>query len=513
MGVAATMTVEAQFTPGVWTDITADTYAAAGLTIKYGIFGSGPLDCVAGTGECAFALQNWATAGGRPQGYYSPLHASVRAGWTFGTAIRVNFVYAAVTYTKFRGKVGVIDPEPGLYGRQTVRVVAYDGMRDLASADVRNVALQIGASESTLISAVLDSLDVNTQPVARSIDAGIDTYPYAFYDVGGGEKALALVQKVCVNAFGLAAMKGDGTFIFRSRSTRATSASSYTFADTMQAMTAPSSLEQVYNIVRVTIHPKTIDSAATTVLWAATGTPLSIPAGQSITVWADYRDPANTTTLIGGTAVVNPLVAGTDYAGNAQADGLGANLTANLTVTVTPFASTAKVVIANTHASATVYLVDGAGAAKLQIRGKGVYDRGPQTYEASSTAGYGTQPLNIDLDYQSDASIAQSYATYVQAQYKSLSSRVLTLTVAANTSDPFMTQVLAREPGDIVTVSETVTGLSNIEAVISGIEIEARGGGPWVTCTWSMAPAAPFKSWILGVAGRTELGQTTILGF
>jgi hypothetical protein len=511
MGVAATMVVEAQFSVGVWTDITTDTNAAGGLTIRYGVPGSGPLDCVAGTGECSFELKNDRSNSAATQGYYSPLHASKRTGWTFGIPLRVRFTYGT-TRTKFRGKVGAIDPDAGQYARQRVRVIGYDGMRDLAEADVRSVSIQVNQSESVLVSSVLDSLDTGAQPVARDIDTGVDSYPYAFHDVGPGEKALSLIKKVAINAFAFVAMKGDGTFILRSRSSRATGASAYSFVNTMHGLTAPSSLDQVFNVVRATIHPKTVDAAATTVIYSTTGTPPAINPGETITIWADYRDPSNTATLIGARDVVNPLVSGTDYSGNSQVDGLGSNLSASLSVTVVPFASTAKLTVTNNHASATIYLVNGSGVAFLQIRGKGIYDRGPQTFETASAATYGTRNLPIELDYLSDPTLAQSYATYVQAQYKDLSNRVGSIQFIANDSAAFMDQALDREPGDVIAVTEAVTGLTLIEAVIQSVELTVTEG-PWIVCRWLLAPAAPFKSWVLGVAGRSELEQTTRLGF
>jgi hypothetical protein len=511
--VYPSVAVEANLS-GAWTDLFLcdDIAQAAPLRISYGISGDGPLDCVAGTGECAFDLLNSANQKGRPLGYYSPVHRNARAGWGFGVPIRVKFRYGGVTKTKFYGKVWDIDPDPGLYGPRRVHVTAYDGMRDLAEADVREVAIQINKTEADLATAILDAAPTEAQPLARSIDTGVDTFPYAFHEVGSGENALALLKRVAVNSFALIAMKGDGTLMLQSRATRATGASVFTFDDSQfQGLRAPHAADQVYTVVRVTIHPKTIDAAATTVLWAATGTAPSIAAGTTIEIWADYRDPANTTTLIGGTAVVNPLVSGTDYAANSAADGSGSDLSASLAFTVEPFASTAKIAITNNHPTATAYLVNGAGATLLQLRGKGIYDRGPQTFEASSASTISRQ-LAIDLDYQSDGQIAQGYATYIQAQYADLSNRIEELVFLANSSPDLMLQALTREPGDIVTISESVTGLSSVEAVIQSVELTLSAGGV-LRCRWGLAPAAPFKSWILGVSGRTELGETTILGF
>ena len=355
------------------------------------------------------------------------------------------------------------------------------------------------------------------QPPARDIDAGVDTYAYAFDDVGGGQKAAGLIKDVVQSGLGLFFAKGDGTVVYRTRHARATGSSAYTFTNSMRpgGLVVPSSLDKVYNHVRATIHPKTIDAAATTVLFALSGTPPSIAAGASLTIWGDFRDPDEVKRLIGGTAVVDPLVSGTDYAGNAAANGSGADLTASLSIAITPFASTCKFVITNNHASSTIYLVTTGGVTKLQVRGKGVYDDGPQTFEAESTQSYGDRPVSIDMPYQDDPDIGQSAATYLEAQYNALDSLVEEIVFLANDSDDLMTQALAREPGDIITVTETLTGLSSVDAVIQRVELEIGLGssGPRLLCRFGLAPAAPFNIWQLGVAGNSELGETTVLGF
>jgi hypothetical protein len=581
-----TVVVEVQLSADVWTDLSADLNAVSGLRAHYGLTGNRPLDLVAGTGECEFWLKNHAGNSAATQGYYSPLHASVRAGWTVGIPCRVRFVdgsdavqsvtaltrasstatatlvghgystgdyvtiagadqseytgtaQIAVTdpdtftyavsgtpatpatgtitaqrcYVKHRGKVRLIDPLPGRYGPQLVRVVSYDGMRDLGEADLREVDLQVNQGEDDLVTAVLDALPSAAQPLARDLDAGVDTHPYAFDEIGRGTKALSVLSDIAASSFALIFMKGDGTLRLQSRNTRAAGASAYTFAtDSMHGLEVPVDVELLHNLVRVTIHPRTIDAAATTVVYSTTGTVPSVAAGETLTLWVEYRTPDETRVLIGALDVVSPLVASTDYAGNAAADGSGADLTADLDVTLTPFASTAKIEIANTGTQ-TVYLVDGSGNPFLQIRGKGVYDLGPRTFQAESVQNYGQRPLDVDLPYQSNATIAQSYAIYLQAQYSTLVSQLGTLEFLANDSAAFLTQALAREPGDLITLSETVTGIAAVEAVIHRVEIELRPG-PWMVCRWLLAPAAPFKAWLLGVVGRSELGTTTRLGF
>lgn len=501
--------IEAEFSPGTWTDITDDADASNGMRIAYGIQGQGPLDCVAGTGECQFALRNDASVGA--VGTYSPLHANVQSGWTVGTPLRVTLTSGSLARVKHRGKVGMIDPEPGTYRKPRAFVTSYDGMRDLAEADVREVTLQIGQSEDDLLTEICDALPSDAQPVTRDFDTGVDTFPYAFDDVGPGLKALTLVKDVAVSAFALVAMKGDGTLMLQNRQSRANTASAFTFDDTMNGLFVPADKGNLYNRVRVTIRPKTIDAAATTVLWESSGTVLSVASGQTVTLWVEYRDPDESRTLIGGQSLVNPPTATTDYLANSASDGSGSNLTGSIAITMTDFASASKLEITN-NAAVTAYFVDGSGDPFLRIKGKGVYDLGPQTFEATSTQTYGIKPLPIELRYQSDASIAQSYATYVEAQYRSLQAQLGSISFLANSSADLMKHALSREPGDVITVTEAVTGVSAVDAVIQSISLEVLPSNK-LSCTWGLAPAAPFRAWILDSVDRSQLDDTTKLGF
>jgi hypothetical protein len=513
--VVCSFTVEA-YLSGAWVNLTADVAQAEGLHIRYGIDANGPLDCVADPGECSFALVNEAKPStGRLQGWYSPGHANVRAGWTWGVPIRVTFTDPAdaSTHIKHRGKAYVIDPAAGKKLERLVRVVSYDGFYDLDQTDARSLSIAVNYTESQLISAVLDALPIDSQPVARAIDTGLDTYPYAFYDLGDGIQATTLINDIAVDAYALVTIRGDGTFVVTNRNNRVTGASALTLTDaTMREFVAPSLLSQALNLVRVTIHPPTLDDTATTVLYADPAV-RSIAAGHTDEFWVAYSDPTATArTLIGGLDVVNPLVAGTDYLGNSQADGLGSNMTSSLSVNLSDFGSTAKLSITNTHGSSTIYLVDALGAPFLQIRGKGVYDLGPQTYQSPSVDPANPRTLSVDLRYQDDPGLAQSYADFLVAQRSSLANQPQSVGFSATTTATLMTQALAREPGDKITVTETMTGFSAVAAVIQSVELQVMEGSI-LSCRWGLAPGPPFQVWSLGTAGLGELGQTTVLGF
>ncbi len=453
--------VQVQRTTNVWESITRHTVSQRGLRIDYGVRGNGPTDCVAGTGECEFWLNNAAAASGRLQGQFSPGHANCLTGWTYGIPCRVVFADPADTakaissivrvsatatvttssahgyttgwwvsiagavqtdyngvfqitvtgastftytvsgtpttpatgtrtathvYIKHRGKVNTIEPEAGRYASQMVRVLSYDGMRDLAETEVRRCTVQTDKTASQLKTTVLAAVPTESQPVAQSFATTTETYPYALHDLGTGTKALSVLKDIAVASYTFVAMKGDGTLFSLSRQTRQVPVSSYTFSDTMHAFTAPNSLESVFNAVRVTIHPLTIDDEATTVLYADQ-TVRTLPPLAITDFWVTYTNPNDTSgRLIGGMDVGFGAVVSTTLDGSGDQSGTVFFLGPDYLFE--PFGSSCHVRQQNL-APFPLYFVDVSGNPSYQIVGRGVYDLGPRTYESASTQTYG----------------------------------------------------------------------------------------------------------------------------
>ena len=455
----------------------------------------------------------WAKVAGAVQTDYNGVwQVTVTGASTFTYAVTTAPVTPATgtltwqrAHVQFRGKVGSIMPDAGQHQNRRVHVVGYDPIRDLMEADIREVSVQTNQTESQLLTTIINALPVTAQPPAVDFDAGLDTYPYAFDDLGPGARAATLANDIVLSGLGAFFATGDGTLRYVTRRNRALAVSGLTLSNAMVELLVPSTLDGVFNRVRTTIHPKTIDAAATTVLWAQTGEPPSISPGDTITLWGTYYQTGVQERLIGGTQQVTPIVATTDYLGNAASDGSGADLTADLSIVTTPFASTVKYDVTNTGAAA-VYLT------KLQIRGKGVYDNGPRTLESYVAADYGDRPIEIDLPYQDDPYLGQDLASYIRAQYDGLESMVESVEFIATTNTTMLGAALSLEPTDVITLTETVSGLSGTDAIVQSVELTLVTS-QHLRCRYLLAPAAPFAFWSLGTAGASELGETTVLGF
>lgn len=488
-----------------WTDVSGDIEASDGFTAKFGIAGNGPRDRVPDVGVCSFSLNNGVSNSGGKDGYYSPNHANCRTGFTFGVLLRVMFTYSGMQYQRWTGKIRTIDPDPGIYGRKWTKVQAEDLVSDLLAADVRNVTVQTSANEASLLQSLIFALPVTARPLALKIDAGLDTSPYAFDDLDGGASALAVAGAIVRSSIGYLHIDGRGVLRYENRQQRQLASSAITFDNSMVGFVGPSSLENVYNHVRAAYTPRAIDASATTVLYSNRGNSIPVDPGSTITIWADYYDPNNPDSSIGGTSFAS-LTASTDYLANAAADGSGADKTAQVAITGSPFSTTAKFVITNNDA-AQVFIT------KLQLRGKGLYKYSPIVVESQSTKQYGDRAIDLDMPYQSDYNTALGLAQYVRAQFESLTNQTQQLIFIASDTAALMLAALTFSIGTRITVSEGMTGTALADVFIQGFEYEVTIG-PWIICRLSLSSATYFSTvWVMDDAAKSLADSTTVFGY
>lgn len=86
--------LEVEFTPGAWTDVTADLIRDP-VRWRRGIFGSGPLDRLAGPGVMTFSLDNTDQNAAGQADYYTPGHANAHPDWRHGLRVRLRLRTAA----------------------------------------------------------------------------------------------------------------------------------------------------------------------------------------------------------------------------------------------------------------------------------------------------------------------------------------------------------------------------------------------------------------------------------
>ena len=509
MGVALTTVVELELSAGVWTDISLDVLP--GMSSRYGINGGGPADRCASAGTFRFRLNNMADNTGHLQGYYSPGHTNCRSG--FDIDIKVRWRHPADTYAArsfFYGKIISILPSPGKYAGNETVIEAVDWIDDAATETVSGIDTATAKRMDELVPLVLAGME--SQPAAISLAVGDSTFGYAFDNIRDeSTRALSALAALAQSEGGYIYLKGDGTLTTEARTDRASIASiAATLDDTMVGFVVSRAKADFINTIQLTIHPRRIDAAATTVLWSrniANGeSPIEIDTGVTLsTLLGAYGDPSNNRARCGGTDMQTP-VATTDYQMFANADGTGTNLTANLSVTAALGGNGVAWTLENTGGTKG-YIT------KLQVRGRGIYDRAPvvvKAVDAASVTARGPRLRQIDMPYQDNVNIAQSYADYMISIYSTTGSAPRTVTFWANSDAALAHAAMNVDIGSLVVVAETVTGVSTRAVVNACAFVESDG---FLRVTWTLAPSSVVDFWLLGVAGHGELGDVTNLGY
>lgn len=499
--------VAARYAATQWTDVSADVVDGT-LAWSLGISGNEPKDRLASSGSLTFELKNSLRNSAATVGYYSPNHASVRSGFGFDSFVKVDVTPCGGgdPVTMFWGRLYIIDPQPGLYGNRRTLCTAYDYVYMLSEYDVRAIDPQINQNEDVLIKTVIDALPNSaTRPMSVSIDAGVDSYPYAFHDLQDGESAIGILQKIVISSWGRIFVDGNGTLRYISRTSILTATLQFAFTDSnIVNCVTPADLFNVFTIVRVESHPKTVDTGGTTILWSQSNV-VEFTDGETKVFWGTYYDVNNVAIFAGGTNFTDINDGDTDFTANSQSDGLGDDETSNFTITAEPFASVVKFTITN-GAGHTVYVT------KLQIRGDAIRDLAPEVYEAENGGIAKARTLHVDNPYQSNPNIIQALADYILNQFEDVSNQVDELVLHTTRDEDHLNVALTLVLGDRVSVTESVSGLDAAQAVIHRFSFRESSSG-FLHCTVELAPnVVGDPSWLLEDATYGLLETSTILG-
>lgn len=513
------ITLSMELAQGIWTDVTKDALKRHPVRWSRGIFGSGPNDLVARPGSLTFALNNAASNSAGLQGYYSPAHSNVRGGFGYGTRVKLLIEQGAASWYHFSGRISKIAPTPGTTGSQETFIVVEDYMALLAEFDDLQLTLQENVRPDELLDGVVALL--SRAPANKDFDVAIDTYPFAFDDLGGRKPpAMSVAQAVCQSERGRLYNRGDATdgetLRFENRHARALEAVADTFLESEcradpPGMEVPSDLGRVFNDVEVAVFPRRVDSAASTVL-VNLEAPVEVAAGATVTLFADFRDPSNDAEYVGGKDMVQPQPT-TDYTGNTAEDGSGSDVTADISVVATYFAYAVKLEITNNGAS-TAYVRGPGGADGLRARGKGMYRYSAlvsQGENSGSISDIGRRrlPTRLDMPYQNDRNVGQGVADFLANLYGGVGNVPTRLRLRTEIPS-ILERALVRDIGDRIKVSEALCAVDEFEVHINAIEGEISPKGV-VGISWVLAPADTSDLLILddpvaGVLDSNALG-------
>lgn len=229
---------------------------------------------------------------------------------------------------------------------------------------IDNAQLQAAIYENQRSDQIIESIltDLGFGSTQYSLDQGINTIPFAWFDKD--KSAGRRIREICEAEEAHFYQDENGIIRFENRNHYAAFPH-----QTVQRTIDPGDIlsdeddesTRIINRAIVIAKPRTVD-ASPSVLWIH-GEVESIAAGASLILWAAFYDAEGGQNKLPVKTITTPA-ATTDYTGNAQSDGGGADMTSDLSIVVTNFVESAKVVITNNHATDTAYLT------LMQLRGQ-----------------------------------------------------------------------------------------------------------------------------------------------
>lgn len=505
------------FGGGGWVSVLTDVRTIEPPAWRYGISGSDPSDRIADAGVMTFALNNGEWNSAHTLGWYSPLNAVKRGGFDFNIPVRMLITYAGQTWYKFLGKLSNLHVTPGAKEDRMVHCTAVDLMDDYANLPAPALDAQFGQRGDELVTTILDAVPTDLQPAARDIDVGLEVHPLAFDTLREEEMSVReALNQVCLSDLGRLYIVGSsvppgGQLVYRNRHYAALNPSvQFAFNANIArgGLDVPGSRDDLVSKVQVFVHSTRTDPSPTTVLYdLQTTTTLIAPGETNSFLFGPYRDPNNPGDRIGARDQ-QPIVAYTDYMMNSSTDGTGVDLTPNFTATASFTGAGVRFTITNTG-NFSGYVT------KLQARGRGIY-RFTVVIEKTVTAEYGLRVMQVDMPFQSNVNVGDDVATHLASTLSKPLARVRSVTFLANLSPAAMTAALSLEPGSArVSVTEEVTGLVAEEFTVLSVayQLVPAARTPLLWCTWTLEPVSTQRFWILGLAGASELGTSTWVGF
>jgi hypothetical protein len=503
--MALTPKVEIDFGAG-YVDVSEDVISD--VTCSWGIHGWQPKDRVADPGNASFDLDNNNTNSAATRGYYTIGHPDVRAGFASGALVRISVTHEFYgTRVLWVGTIDGADPVVGVKDPRT-KVRCVDWMDDAARAKLSGVAVQTDVQSDALFTTIVASLD-KQPPVGVSAGSGSDVYPYALDNTQDeSSKVIGEFQKLAQSEYGLIYVAG-GVLTFEGRRRRSgAGVVAYAFDElTSVGLTLTNGRDDVLNRIQVSVHPRRVD-ASPTVLFKLSNS-VQILRGTSAVINCPYRDQNQQAQRIGGKDMIQP-VAGTDYSFRPNADGSGSNLDSQLTVTPVFGGNTAAMTITNNGP------LDGyIPAAGLQLRGTGLYDFEPilsDQIDQDSIDLVGSNPIAFDMPYQSSVDNARDMASFILSLNKDAVLRPKTVSWLANWDEQLTQLLFSVDVSTIVSVTDVAMGLDAVRCYVNGFSVVLGRNGV-VKVTNDLAQADTTAFWILEVDGRTELDETTVLGY
>ena len=484
-----------------WTDISEDVADVSPVAIVKGIQSPSPFVRIAGASTCTLHLDNSDLNSAKTLGYYTLEHPQQRPGWGLNIPLKVE-VYEDVSNiwkTRFRGEIQDVLPTSGIYADRKATVLAASWFHYAGRFAAGTVPTQLNVNSSQAFARLVDQS--RTPPPAINFSIGDITFAFALDKVLPETALLSALADVQRSESGYGYEKADGTLRFESATERYLSSTvDDTFDGSAVKLDAGVKSDQIRNRIRYTYSYREI-GPVDSVLFSMQRR-VEILAGSTITLSLRYRDPNEKATDVGATGIVKP-VALTDFTFNSLEDGTGDDRTNDIELVAFEDSlggNQSELRITNTGTLSGWFLLS-------QLRGTPLftYDRPAFIMEnIGSIHRYGLHEWSQQLKYLSDGKELQSLAQRALLLFGIPISSISLTTFFRD--EP--TSLLDIDVGSVIGVGETVTASEpRVRRFVNGV---SERMWPWaIETSLILTNSLPTAFWVVGVPGRSEVGQTT----
>lgn len=461
--------------------------------------------------------------------------------FTLGRSIRVQCTFNGNTYSMILTESGPIKPVPNTKGARETMLTSVDFLGKAQRAEVNipvleNVTADVALRQILLATEIYPpsfdgrwrlgkigaaELGVNTvlgtlADLLAEADVGQSVLPFVG-DNWNETSMYAAMEELAGREYGRIFLNRDGALVFwnRDRPLEKTTPD-FTLSDADIADYVYSFGDQIINYAVATATPRKVGAAADDVL-GVLDKAVKLRSGETKEIIIRYKSTAEGVD-IGGKNAIEPART-TDWQINSLEDGSGedwtesqvfvaGNLVYRVTADLVEESATRSVVAWTNNGVEDVWLQAGA-----QVRGQKITTFSAvamESLDSDSIKAYGRFPFSYGYPLD-DVDLAAGIASFTVRRLKSPVGTAKQITLQAHKSADILEKCLTYTIGNMVRITESQTG-STADYFIIG-EAWEWSIKEWM-CTWFLEPAqhAQADYWLLGVVGRSELGQKTYLG-
>jgi hypothetical protein len=331
-----------------------------------------------------------------PKNSGSPLYGYLKSG----KKVTITAQLPGVSCPRYAGYIDYIDPKPNRTEKEAY-IYCVDKF-DRFVGTKRNTSMMVDAQDVEILAAIVASVQKSGETIETAFPSYRDAYPYFWME---DEDAYDKLMHIARSSLGFIYIDTYDRIVYERRGDRSLVSSVHTFTNKQYRLGYTFGRRELINSAKTTAHPRSEGTPATE-LWYLEDTP-EIAAGDTLHILAKLSSPAT---------VIDTPVATTDYTANSQADGLGDDETANVTITLTKYGESCDIAIHNaTWPAHTVYITF------FSLSGTPLEDDSQVSYlkeDSTSITDQGVRSDSFDATYIDKYSWAKNRSEYLVALKK-----------------------------------------------------------------------------------------------